>query len=149
MSNVSTQVNTRPVLFDYIRFFGAKPIETHDEGWYYGVRFAISRADDDLLITLAPDNMEFALEWKQKGQRRLSLNLKMVTGWEIENGVGDEYLSLRINTGPAALCSFDYCIIRLKPTIDVEMLMGWDPGWPPSSNSALHTDAPKSGAPAS
>ena len=139
-------MNTRPVLFDYIRFFGAKPIETHDEGWYYGVRFAISLADDELLVTIAPDNMEFSLEWRQKGQRRLSLNLKMVSGWEIKKSGADEYLLLRVNTGPAALCSFDYCIIRLKPTIDVELLMNWDPGWLPGSNSALHTDAPKSGA---
>ena len=140
-------MSIRPVLFDYIRFFEAKPIETHDDGWYCGVRFAVARADDDLLVTIAPDNMEFGLEWKQKGERRLSLNLKMVSGWEIAKRGADEYLLLRINTGPEALCSFDHCIIRLKPTIDVELLMNWDPGWLPSSNSARNTDAPKSSAP--
>ena len=76
-------MSARPVLIDYIRFFDAKPIETHDDGWHYGVRFAISRDDDDLLVTIAPDKLEFGLEWKRKGQLRLSLNLKMVAMWEI------------------------------------------------------------------
>ena len=146
-SIVRNLMSIRPVLFDYIRFFGSKPIETHDDGWYYGIRFAITRADDDLLVTIAPDNMEFVLEWKQKGQRRLSLNLKMVSGWQIEKNGADEFLLLHINTGPEAMCSFDHCIIRLKPTIDVELLMNWDSGWLPGTTSALHTDALKSDLP--
>ncbi len=139
-------MSIRPNLDDYIAFFEAEPIEIHDDGWYYGIRFAVSRGEDDLIIAVAPDNLAFDLEWKQKGHRRLSLSLKMVAGWAIEKRGADEYLLLRINTGPEALCSFDYCIIRLKPTIDVDLCMSWGSGWDPSSNSALLTDAPKSGA---
>lgn len=130
-------MSIRPTLDDYIAFFEAEPIEIHDDGWYYGIRFAVSRGEDDLTIAVAPDNLEFDLEWKQKGLRRLSLRLKMVAGWEIQKRGTDEYLLLRVNTGPEALCSFDYCIVRLKPTIDVDMRMDWGSGWDPGTGSPL------------
>ena len=142
-------MSIRPNLDDYISFFEVEPSEIHDDGWYYGARFVVSRGDDDLTVTVAPDNLEFGLEWRQKGLRRLALHLMMVASWEIAKHGADELLILRVNTGPNALCSFDCCIIRLKPTIDVELHMAWGPGWDPSSNSSLHTDAPKSGAPVS
>jgi hypothetical protein len=139
-------MSIRPSLDDYISFFEAQPSEIHDDGWYYGVRFSVSRGDDDLIITVAPDNLEFGIDWRQKGYRCLTLNLKMVAGWEIVKSGMDEFLILRVNTGPDALCSFDSCIIRLKPKINVELHMAWGPGWSPSFNSTLHTNAPESGA---
>ncbi len=124
-------MSSRPALVDYIRFFGTQPVETHDDGWYNGMRFAISRVEDDLLVTIAPDKMEFDLEWRQNDQRRLSLELKMVSGWEIWKDAQGEFLSLRINTGPEAMCAFEHCMIRVNPAIDVELRMNWDSGWQP------------------
>lgn len=129
-----------PVLDDYVIFFETEPSQIHANGWYYGARFDVSRGQDELVVTVAPDNATFNLEWKQNGARRLHLNLTMVANCEIFKRGSVEYMQLRINTGPEALCCFDYCMIHLKPTINVELVMNWGPGWPPNSEFTQQTD---------
>lgn len=127
-------MNSSPDLIDYVAFFEVEPDWVHASGWYYGARFSISRGDDQLVVTIAPDESVLSLAWSQSERRRLNLELKMVVGWEIERRENDEHLLLRINTGPQALCSVEYCLLRLKPSVHVDWRMGWGPGWPPGSS---------------
>jgi hypothetical protein len=136
----------RPDLQDYVAFFEAEPEWVHEQGWYYGVRFVVSRGDDELTITVAPDEAELVLIWKRQSRRKLALNLKMVVGWQIESLGASEHLIVRVNTGPEALCGFEYCLVRVKPHVEVDCQMSWGPGWEPSSNSALHGRRPSGAA---
>jgi hypothetical protein len=119
-----------PGLDDYISFFEAEPEWIHPQGWFYGARFKTLRDGDELVVTIAPDEAELDAMWLQRGERKLSLVLKMVSGWQLERHGDSEYLIVRINTGPTAICGFDYCLFRLKPRIEVECQMTWGPGWP-------------------
>ena len=58
----------------------------------------------------------------------------MVVDWLIEKRGGAEHLLVRVNTGPNAFCGFDYCLVRVKPEIEVDCQMTWGPGWETGSN---------------
>lgn len=126
--------SAKPDLADYVAFFEIEPEWVHASGWYYGARFSCWSGDDQVVATIAPDEGEFALTWSQQGRNKLSLSLKMVVHWEIERRARDEYLLLHVNTGPQALCTVEYCLIRLRPLVEVDWRMNWGPGWSPSSS---------------
>jgi len=126
-------MSARPELIDFIAFFESDPDWVHENGWHYGARFAVARGEDRLSVTIAPDEAEFDLLWMRDGHRLLGLSLKMVVYWEIERRGNAEHLLLRINTGPDAICSFEYFLLRLKPNLEVDCRMTWGPGWPPAS----------------
>jgi hypothetical protein len=121
-------------LDDYIAFFEAEPEWVHPQGWWYGARFKAVRGGDELVVTIAPDEAELDVAWSQQGARKLAMTLKMVSHWEIEQHGDSEHLIVRVNTGPEALCGFEYCLFRLKPRVEVECQMSWGPGWPIPQN---------------
>jgi hypothetical protein len=139
-------MSTRPDLQDYVAFFETEPEWVHEQGWYYGARFVVFRGEDRLTITVAPDEAELDLLWTRESHRRLTLSLKMVVGWQIESLGASEHLVVRVNTGPEALCGFQYCLVRVKPHVEVECQMSWGPGWAPGSNSALLGQRPTGAA---
>lgn len=126
-----------PDIDDYIAFFGDVPQWVHEKGWYYGARFVVRSDDDELTITVAPDEAEMDVVLLRGRRQTLRLRLKMVVEWLIEMRGDARQLLVRVNTGPSAICGFDYCLVRLKPHLEVDCCMSWGPGWQPGSDSAL------------
>ena len=126
-------MSTNPNLDDYIAFFGSEPIRIHEDGWYHGAQFIVRRENEQLDVSIFPDDAELDIEWQQAGRRRLSMKLKMAVNWKIETRNSVKNLLVRVNTGSDALCSFENLILRLDPIFDADWEMSWDPGWDPSS----------------
>jgi hypothetical protein len=122
-------------LDDFVDFFGGSPVWTAANGWYYGAKFLVEQGGETLTVTIAPDEAECTLSWTRQGRRLLALELRSVLGWKIEARESSRHLLLRVNTGPDALSSVDYCLIRVKPMIEVDMSMNWGPGWDPSGQA--------------
>ncbi len=121
-------MSVAPTLENFTDFFGVAPAWVAPEGWCYGARFVVQQGTDELTITIAPDELELDIAWRQSGATRLTLALRMVVMWLIERNGSKEQLLVRINTGPEALCAFEYCLVRLRPAIEVECRMKWGPG---------------------
>ncbi len=131
-----------PDLEDYIDLFESQPIWVDDGGWYYGAEFWLKQGSDELQITIAPDEAELDLVWTQHGRRRLVLSLKLVLDWQIDKRETSTQLIVRVNTGPRAFCGFDYCLVRIRPQIEVDCRMSWGPGWETGSNPTFATAQP-------
>lgn len=110
----------RPELLDYIVLFEAEPEWTHPQGWYYGARFAISRGEDRIVATIAPDEGEFSCEWRQGDLLRLRFAAVMASAWAIESAGGTELLRVSFND-----TRIRWCELQLKPHVRVEWHMDW------------------------
>src|SRR5262245_61268412 len=113
-------MSSGPELQDYVFFFESEPEWIHENGWFYGTRFVFRQHNDELIVTLAPDEAEIDLLLHRSGSSLLKLRLKMVVEWKIDRNKDSEYLLMRVNTGPAAFCGFEYCILRLRPSIEID-----------------------------
>lgn len=107
-------------LLDYIIFFESEPEWFHSDGWYYGVRFLVKRDKECLLVTLAPDEAELAVEWWQDGILRIKFKTVMAISWQIHSRNSQEWLWIQCNTERSI-----FCRIQLKPYIQVEWEMTW------------------------
>ncbi|KQV96266.1 MULTISPECIES: hypothetical protein [unclassified Roseateles] len=107
-------------LLDYVVFFETEPEWTHAEGWYYGARFATLRGDDRVVATVAPDDMEFAVEWWQGDLLRLRFSSVMAHTWHIESAGGREVLRVAFNDE-----RIKFCELQLRPHVRVEWSMTW------------------------
>ncbi len=113
-------MSDNPELIDYIAFFESEPEWTHEMGWYYGARFVSTRSNDTIVATIAPDEAEFSLEWRQSNRCLMKFKLVMVTGWHIQNLEGKEQLILKAESDREAIC-----ILTLKPEVAVEVEAQW------------------------
>lgn len=107
-------------LQDYVALFESEPEWVHEQGWFYGARFSLKRGGDFLSVTVAPDEAEFCLEWRQEKRRLAKFNLIMVTEWRIERRGDVEQLLLS-----CALEREVFCIVTLRPEIAIEMITRW------------------------
>lgn len=114
------QVVERPELLDYVVFFETEPEWVDPRGWFYGARFMTQRGDDRIVATLAPDEMEFAVEWWQGGLLRLRFSAVLVDEWQIEATPHREVLRVGFNAG-----RLDGCELQLKPHVSVSWRMQW------------------------
>ena len=78
-------METSPELLDYVVFFEAEPDWIHPEGWYFGARFTTRRGADKIVASVAPDDMEFSVEWWQDDFLRLRFSSVAASGWTIES----------------------------------------------------------------
>lgn len=113
-------MSERPGFDDYQRFFESAPIKLHQDGWYYGMVFAIERGRDRLVVTLAPDNMELGFEWHQEGRLLLQGELVQIHDWIIESKDDAEYLIAK-GTGERPVLA----VIWLKPEIKIQVHQEW------------------------
>ena len=134
-------MSVSPNLEDYADLFESEPVAVSDAGWHYGAEFLVKQGHDELRVLIAPDEAQLDLVWTQQGRRRMALSLRMVVNWLIEKRGASTHLIVRVNTGPQALCHFDYCLLRIKPEIEVDCQMSWGPGWDTASNPAFQRTA--------
>ena len=113
-------MSTNPELLDFIVFFESDPEWIHDLGWFYGARFVASRGPDTLIATVAPDDAEFTLEWRQGERKLMHFKLVMVTEWLLETRGAKEQLVLK-----AALDRELFCVLTLKPEVNVHLEFQW------------------------
>lgn len=52
----------------------------------------VLQGTDELSVTVAPDELELDIVWRQSGAHRLSLALRMVVMWLIERNGAKEHL---------------------------------------------------------
>ena len=113
-------MNNTPELIDYITFFECEPEWVHEKGWFYGARFLTRRGNETVVATIAPDEAEFSLEWRQNDRTLINLKLVMVTSWHLQNRKGKEQLVLTAASDREVLC-----ILTLKPEVQVKTLAQW------------------------
>lgn len=105
---------------DYTTFFCVEPEWIADAGWYYGLRYRVVRGDDCLIVTLAPDEAEFACEWWQGDRRRLSFASVMAVEWTIVDRPGHATLTVGYRDGRTR-----HCTVQLEPYIAVDWTSSW------------------------
>jgi hypothetical protein len=113
-------MSERPELLDYVVFFETEPEWIHPQGWYYGARFKTHRGKDTVIATLAPDELEFSIEWWQDELLRVRLGSVMVNSWEIESNGHREVLRMAFNDERVKFCE-----VQLKPHVRIEWSMTW------------------------
>ena len=110
----------RPDLLDYVVFFETEPDWIHPEGWYYGARFTTHRGADKIVVIIAPDEMEFSVQWWQDSQLRVRFSSVSVNGWTLEAAESKELLRVSFNDERVKFCE-----LQLKPHVRVEWAMTW------------------------
>ncbi len=110
----------RPQFADYVAFFETDASWVDPKGWFYGTRFAVQRGEGLLVVKLAPDELEFSLEWMQRGVMRLKFESVMVSGWELVSEDGREYLQLDYKADRVKSLT-----LQVKPEIQIDFCMNW------------------------
>lgn len=113
-------MDDRPSLLDYVVFFETEPEWVADTGWYHGARFATQRGEDRVVVTIAPDELEFSLEWWQGDLLRVRLSAVMVNGWAIESSGPRELMRVSFNDDRVRFCE-----LQLKPHVQLDWNMSW------------------------
>ena len=108
-----------PSLLDYFTFFETEPVWMHEMGWFYGARFRVLRGEDQLDITIAPDEMECQLQWWQGERLLMSIQWVSVSEFLLINTVASEKILIK----SAERCLLG--VLTLKPNIDLNIVMEW------------------------
>ena len=77
-------------LLDHITLFEIEPVWMHEMGWFYGARFQVLRGEDQLDITIAPDEMEYQLQWWQGERLLMSIQWVSVSEFLLINTLASE-----------------------------------------------------------
>lgn len=109
-----------PELLDFVVLFEAEPEWVHPNGWFYGARFNWVRKQDRIVVTIAPDELEFSLDWWQAGVQRIRLRVVRVNGWAIARSPTFEGLDLRVGGEQVSRLS-----VQLSPTVQIDWEMTW------------------------
>ncbi|MBD9417597.1 hypothetical protein IB234_23820, partial [Pseudomonas sp. PDM16] len=107
-------------LLSFIEFFESEPEWTHEMDWFYGARFITTRGSDTVIATVAPDEAEFSLEWRQANRTLIKFKLVMVTEWVFQTLDGQEQLFIKTTSDRETLC-----VITLKPEVAVNLEALW------------------------
>ena len=110
----------RHTLQDYIGFFGVEPEWISEHGWYHGTRFRRSKGKELLLVTIAPDELEFACEWWQSGLLRFRFETVMAVAWSLSLELEHEVLEVRYDR-----VRTEACRLQIEPHISIDWNMGW------------------------
>ena len=113
-------MNSALELESFINFFEVEPARTHEAGWFYGAHFEARIGADTVLATVAPDEAEFFIEWRQGERTLLKLKLVMVTEWIFQTRNGSEQLFLKTATDREAIC-----VITLRPEVSINLELQW------------------------
>jgi hypothetical protein len=113
-------MNSPLELASFINFFEVEPTRTHEAGWFYGAHFEVKIGADSVLATVAPDEAEFFIEWRQGERTLLKLKLVMVTEWIFQTLSGREQLLLKTATEREGIC-----VITLKPEVAINLELQW------------------------
>lgn len=108
-----------PNLLDYITFFEVEPVWLHEMGWFYGARFHVLRGEDQLEITIAPDEMECQIKWWQGERLLMDIQWVSVNEFQLINRLGMEKLLIK----SAERCLL--VVLTLNPKIDLNIIMEW------------------------
>jgi hypothetical protein len=107
-------------LLSFIELFESEPEWTHHMGWFYGARFVTKRGPDTVIATVAPDEAEFLLEWRQGDRTLIKFKLVRVTNWIFQTVNGCEQLLIKTTADQETLC-----VMTLKPDVAVNVESLW------------------------
>ena len=72
------------------------------------------------MVIIAPDEMEFSVQWWQDSQLRVRFSSVSVNGWTLEAAESKELLRVSFNDERVKFCE-----LQLKPHVRVEWAMTW------------------------
>lgn len=107
-------------LESFITFFEVEPTKIHETGWFYGAHFETQIGADTVLATVAPDEAEFFIEWRQGERTLLKFKLVMITEWIFQTRNGKEQLLLKTATDREGIC-----VITLRPEVAINLELQW------------------------